>query len=392
MSEKQPASELLQRYLDGTCTDAERKLVDDWYQQLGNEDHAILSDQEILRDLDHVQKKTGLTRPSAPRWLYYVAAATVLIAIGVVFRLGFAPTAPSDKTTNLPLAAKDILPGSDQATLTLSDGRVVMLDEANEHSIEGESGTYVIQNAADGIRYDRSSNRILADIVKPQYHTLKTPIGKQVQLTLPDGSKVWLNARSSLTYAVNNFEQTRTVRLEGEAYFEIFSDAAKPFRVVTDKQTVMVLGTKFNVNSYPDELGTTTTLVSGKVQVKSQNGTGLVQLSSGQQAFVDANGTTTRLASAHIDAAIAWTIGLFKFEGNTIDEVMRQLGRWYDVDIVFEGPKPSTQLWGEVHRNAAADTPLKLLDFFNFAHEVSLVNGKPRITIFNHQKKEVKQQ
>src|SRR5690606_8146867 len=227
-------------------------------------------------------KKTGLTRPSAPRWLYYVAAATVLIAIGVVFRLGFAPTAPSDKTTNLPLAAKDILPGSDQATLTLSDGRVVMLDEANEHSIEGESGTYVIQNAADGIRYDRSSNRILADIVKPQYHTLKTPIGKQVHLTLPDGSKVWLNARSSLTYAVNNFEQTRTVRLEGEAYFEIFSDAAKPFRVVTDKQTVMVLGTKFNVNSYPDELGTTTTLVSGKVQVKSQNGTGLVQLSSGQ--------------------------------------------------------------------------------------------------------------
>lgn len=384
MSAKQPTSELLQRYLNGTCTDAERRLVDDWYQRLENEDHATLSDQEIFRDLNHVRKKIGLTGPSVSPWLYYLAAATVLIAIGIILRLGLAPSTPSEKIMGTTLAAKDILPGSDQATLTLSDGRVITLDEANEHPIDGEPGAYVIKNAADGIRYDKSSNPTLADIIKPQYHTLKTPIGKQIHLTLPDGSNVWLNARSSLTYAVNRFEKTRTVRLEGEAYFEIFSDVSKPFRVVTDKQTVTVLGTKFNINSYPDELGTTTTLVSGKVEVKSQQGTELVQLSPGQQVFVDANGATSPVKFANTAAAIAWTVGLFKFEGNTIDEVMRQLGRWYDVDIVFEGSRPSTKLWGEVHRNAAADTPLKLLDFFNFKHQVSLVNGKPRITIFNN--------
>ncbi|MFC3197631.1 FecR family protein [Parapedobacter deserti] len=391
MSEKQPTSELLQRYLDGTCSDAERKLIDDWYQRLDNEDYATLSDQEILRDLDHVQKKIGLAKPGVPRWLYYVAAATVLIAMGVFLRLAWEPSTSPDHVTGVPLAAKDILPGSDQATLTLSDGRIITLDETNEHPIKGESGAYTIQHVADGIRYDKSGSPVPADPLTPQYHTLETPIGKQVRLTLPDGSNVWLNARSSLTYAANNFEEARTVRLEGEAYFDIFHDTSNPFRVVTEEQIITVLGTKFNVNSYPDELGTTTTLVSGKVEVKPQNGAGLVQLSSGQQAFVDADGMTTHVQSAHIDAAIAWTIGLFKFEGNTIDEVMRQLGRWYDVAIVFEGPKPSTKLWGEVHRNAPAEIPLKLLDFFNFKHEVSLVNGKPRIVIFNQLKKEVKQ-
>ena len=385
MSEKQPANEVLQRYLNGTCTDAERRLVDDWYRQLETDDYASIDDQSIAQDLAHVQKELRAYPRVIARWVYYAGAALALIALGTVLRLGLAPkTTTPAHVAHTAIVANDIHPGSDQATLTLPDGRIIALGEASGLPIDQASGNYLFEHEANSIRYDKNRTTAHTEATTPQYHTLKTPIGKQVQLTLPDGTTVWLNALSTLTYAVDRFNEMRTVRLEGEAYFDVATDADHPFHVVTNRQTIIVLGTKFNVNGYPDELGTTTTLVSGRVEVHSQNDAKPIQLSPGQQVVVNTNGTAGRVTSANTAAAIAWTQGLFKFEGQTIDEVMRQLGRWYDVEILFEGNHPATKLWGEVHRHTTADIPMKLLDFFNFRHEVSVVNGKPRITIFNH--------
>lgn len=385
MPEKQPTKEVLQRYLNGTCTDAERRLVDNWYKQLETENYAAIDDRSIAQDLADVQKEIAAYPPTIARWAYYAGAALAVIALGSVLWLRLASeTATPAHLAHAVIMAADIHPGSNQATLTLPDGRIIALGDATGSPEDQALGSYLFEHEVNSIRYDKNRTATHMEATAPQYHTLKTPIGKQVQLTLPDGSTVWLNALSTLTYAVDRFHEIRTVHLEGEAYFEVTNDANHPFRVISDRQTITVLGTKFNVNGYPDELVTTTTLVSGKVEVYSQNDAEPVRLSPGQQVVVDTNGTAGRVTRADTAAATAWTQGLFKFEGQNIDEVMRQLGRWYDVDIVFEGDRPSTKLWGEVHRNTTADIPMKLLDFFNFRHEVSVVDGKPRITIFNH--------
>lgn len=384
MSEDQHEKKLLERYLRGECTDAEREIVDSWYNSFdGNADDPIL-DAEVRSDLDYVGRRMGIGQSSGLRRLVVYAAAAAVLAItaGIVTKLTMAPRTPTRDTATVFLEAKDILPGSDRATLTLSDGRVVSLDESYSDALPDEFGTYVIGNADGSIQY-KPHELAVAALHGTKYHTLRTPKGKHFRLTMPDGSVVVLNAMSSLTYDVSRFSGERTVRLTGEAYFEVVSNADRPFRVVSDMQTITVLGTKFNVNCYPDESGTRTTLLEGMVDVATSEHPDAIRLVPGEQAFVGGSGmplvTPTGTANP-----IAWINGLFHFDGQAIDEVMRELGRWYDVEIVFQGAKPATRLWGEVNRNTTADIPLKLLSFFDFNHEVTQVNGTTRITMYSH--------
>jgi len=384
MTEDEKIRDLLKRYLAGKCTDAEREIVDQWYESTDNQRVGDTIYDEMREDLYTI--RTQVT-PHSPRrsirWFHYLSAAAVLtIAIGVAIKLYDPISSNSSVNEIASLEAKHILPGSDKATLTLPDGRVISLDELTVGTFGQESGNQLIKDEEGSLVYERSpdSGKLFTE---NNYHTLNIPKGGQYRLTLPDGTRVWLNSASSLTYAVNHFEQERTVTLAGEAYFEVKSDARKPFRVITDKQTVTVLGTKFNINSYPDELGTKTTLVEGSVDITANKASRSIRLSPGQESFVDGSGLPT-VRQVETGQAIAWINGLFRFDGNTIDEVMRQLARWYDVEVVFDGMPPTDKLYGEVNRNTTADTPLELLSFFNFKHHVSSVNGKTRITITNH--------
>lgn len=384
MTEDEKIRDLLKRYLAGKCTDAEREIVDQWYESTDNQRVGDTIYDEMREDLYTI--RTQVT-PHSPRrsirWFHYLSAAAVLtIAIGVAIKLYDPISSNSSVNEIASLEAKHILPGSDKATLTLPDGRVISLDELTVGTFGQESGNQLIKDEEGSLVYERSpdSGKLFTE---NNYHTLNIPKGGQYRLTLSDGTRVWLNSASSLTYAVNHFEQERTVTLAGEAYFEVKSDARKPFRVITDKQTVTVLGTKFNINSYPDELGTKTTLVEGSVDITANKASRSIRLSPGQESFVDGSGLPT-VRQVETGQAIAWINGLFRFDGNTIDEVMRQLARWYDVEVVFDGMPPTDKLYGEVNRNTTADTPLELLSFFNFKHHVSSVNGKTRITITNH--------
>ncbi|WP_379005028.1 FecR family protein [Parapedobacter sp. GCM10030251] len=384
MTEDEKMRQLLKRYLAGECTDAEQKIVDRWYEAIDNRHVGDSVHEEMNEDLHAIRAHVG-PHPSrcTLRWFHYLSAAAVLaIAIGITVKLALPTPSISHGKEIASLEAKHILPGSDKATLTLPDGRVISLDELTVGTFGQASGNRLIKNEEGSLVYERS-----LELAEPStgadYHTMTIPAGGQYRLTLPDGSRVWLNSASSLTYAVNQFEQERTVTLAGEAYFEVVSDSRKPFRVITDKQTVTVLGTKFNINSYPDELGTKTTLVEGSVDITSNQAARSVRLAPGQESFVDGSGPPT-IRQVEAGHAIAWINGLFQFDGNTIDEVMRQLARWYDVEVVFDGKPPKGKLYGEVNRNTTADTPLELLSFFNFKHRVSLVNGETRITITNN--------
>ena len=381
MTDNEHIHDLLKRYLAGQCTDAEREIIEQWYESIDRRPDNDTLKQELNGDLDHIGTRIGVYRRRTFRLWYYAAAAALLIAIGVTYKL-YTPPVESPIAVASAIDASNIQPGSDKATLTLPDGRIIPLDELTIGTFGHEGDNQLIKNEEGSLVYEHSSEQATASS-GTDYHTLNIPKGGQHRLTLPDGSRVWINSASSLTFAANGFEHDRTVKLTGEAYFEVAHNPDEPFRVITEQQTVTVLGTKFNINSYADELGTKTTLVEGSVDVATSGSTHAVRLRPGQESFVNGLGKPT-VKEVEPSRATAWVNGLFRFDGNTIDEVMRQLSRWYDVDVVFDGELPKGKLYGEVNRNTTANTPLELLSFFDFKHSVSIVNARTRITITNN--------
>lgn len=253
-----------------------------------------------------------------------------------------------------PTPAQDILPGGNKATLTLADGTAIILDSAVNGNIAQQGNAAVIKLENGAIKYNlkgRGAGEIMMN-------TMSTPRGGQYQLILPDGTKVWLNAASSITYPAVFTGNDRKVKVRGEAYLEIAKDKHKPFFVDIDgRSSVQVLGTSFNINSYADEGIITTTLVDGSVKV---NNTTMLQ--PGQQAIITLPSRPLRVINANIEQTLAWKNGLFNFNGLSLREVMHQLSRWYDIDIRFEGQEPSFRFLGEMHRNADLSKALKMLE------------------------------
>jgi transmembrane sensor len=248
----------------------------------------------------------------------------------------------------------DVAPGGDKATLTLANGATIVLDDAQNGALAQQGNTKIIK--LDGkILYDEI-NRNSKDVV---YNTISTPKGGQYQLELPDGSLVWLNASSSIYFPTSFVEKERRVQVTGEAYFEVAKNAHKPFIVGVNNAEVQVLGTHFNINSYTDEDDMKTTLLEGSVRFV--NGTSTNMLKPGQQSQLAKNGNVKVVSDVDVDKVVAWKNGLFDFENAGIETVMRQLSRWYDVDIEFKG-KPDDVFIAEMRRNIKLSDALKALE------------------------------
>lgn len=222
------------------------------------------------------------------------------------------------------------LPEHSEATLTLADGRTIILDNASDGVLAKELGVE-IRKADDGtISYEvRQANIAEGGF---NYNTFSTPKGSAHRMLLPDGTKVWLNTASSIRYPVVFTGNERNVLLRGEAYFEVAPDTSKPFKVEANGSMIQVLGTHFNVSAYADEHQTTTTLVEGAVNVSSNGNS--VTLKPNQQAVVDASTGTIRRSAADIRSAIAWKDGYFRFEDDSIEEIIYKISRWYDIEAV----------------------------------------------------------
>jgi len=203
--------------------------------------------------------------------------------------------------------------------------------------------------------------------VGTSYNTVTTPAGGQYQVTLPDGSRVWLNAASSITYPTMFNGNDRTVQITGEVYFEVAHDATKPFRVKSNGQTIEVLGTHFNINAYDDENVIKTTLLEGSVKVTTGDHVALLQ--PGQQSQVataeNPTGIFKGIQNVDTDEAVAWKNGLFRFDKADIKTIMRQFSRWYDVDVVYQGDIKERVFSGSMHRNLSAANALELLSLAN---------------------------
>jgi ferric-dicitrate binding protein FerR (iron transport regulator) len=248
---------------------------------------------------------------------------------------------------NTPVVATVIPAGGNKARLTLANGEVIQLD----------SSTKVIPLGKSNIIQKQGQLKYAANEAAVTYNTLTTPRGGQYQLLLPDGSRVWLNAASSLYYPTAFTGRERKVILSGEAYFEVAPDAARPFIVQSDKTTIQVLGTAFNIMAYTDEPSQQTALVSGSIKVRYQGQQTLV--TPGNMAVVK-DGTLS-VAAADIEQVTAWKNGLLALNATSLKGLMRQVARWYDVEVRYEGDVPDRQFGGIMSRNTQLSTLIAFL-------------------------------
>jgi ferric-dicitrate binding protein FerR (iron transport regulator) len=298
------------------------------------------------------------------RWGWAAASILVVLGIGAYFWLQNG-SATQQKQTQVATTTRDVAPGRNGAILTLADGSKVLLDSLSNGTIAVENGTRI--RLEDGrITYGKGNNA--ADI---RYNTMSTPNGRQFTVVLPDGTKVWLNAASSLRYPTMFTGTERKVEVNGEAYFEVAKNASMPFRAVVNNSTVIeVLGTAFNISSYSDDKEIKATLVEGAVRVITDNNTeskiNSVVLKPGQQAKITAaensRGALTVINNVDIGKVIAWKNGLFNFNGVQLEDAMQQLARWYDIEIIYEKNIPDIQFFGEVSRDVSLAGLLKGLE------------------------------
>lgn len=311
------------------------------------------------------------------KWWQMAAAVALLVICGSIYLWHSHPAAQAPAiTTAQPIVANpQVVPGTNKAVLTLSDGSTVALDSTG-NSMLAMQGSARIRQQGGSLVYD-----VAGANTSPAYNTIHTPRGGQYKLVLSDGSRVWLNAASSLRFPAAFAKGERVVQLNGEAYFEINEDAKRPFRVeLNNNQSIMVLGTHFNVMAYDDEQAVRTTLLAGKVKVTRDHFSELLQ--PGQQATLNKHKPGIDIAGhVNLEEVMAWKNGMFQFEGNDIHTVMRQISRWYNTNVVF-APRvnENAHFWGAISRNADISEVLQVLEMTEEVHfkiENGIINVLP---------------
>lgn len=282
-------------------------------------------------------------------------AAIVLLGIGTAtwYMIGKKPVSEI-ASTEKPTLLNDVTPGGNKAVLTLSNGAKIVLDSAANGTLAQQGNARISKVNSGLLAYNLS-------IEKPTeilFNTLSTPRGGQYKLILPDGTAVWLNAASTITYPTAFKGNERKVSITGEAYFEVTKDKTKPFYVKVNQMEVEVLGTHFNINAYSDEKTINTTLLEGSVKIKKDNQVAL--LKPGQQA--QSNGQVIKIVrDVNLNQVMAWKNGFFNFNNADLQLVMRQLGRWYDVEVIYEREIPKIQFMGEIERDLNLSDVLDVL-------------------------------
>lgn len=349
MKEKDIA-ELLLKFENEECTPEEIAALETWYVQYGIDSRFEVAPHQVLDATDRIW--TRLQIPVAPRqpvlWRKIAVAASIVLTLSAALFFYF--DQPMDTTA---LAGNDIAPGSSKAVLTLSDGTKVSLSTVANGQIADQSGVMVSKEADGQLVYGHDGAE---GSDEPVYNTVETPKGGEYEVTLPDGSHVWLNAATTLKFPASfkNLKERR-VEIDGEGYFEVAKNKDLPFKVMSKGQEVEVTGTHFNVNSYADEPVTKTTLLEGRVQVNGQ------VLSPGQQAILNAG--TLKVVKVDGEVETAWKDGEFVFSGDDLQSVMRKISRWYDVEVVYpEKLNNSGHFDGEFPRKNKLSAILKMLE------------------------------
>ena len=372
---KQYFIQILTKYRLGNATQEEIKFLESYYNlfDLNNDfitdeneaDYLYLKDA-IKANVDEriaQYTKKPVTIPSGSGWIRYAVAASILLFlwVGTYFFVRDTHKA-NNSAANI---YKGIVPGTNKAMLTLANGTTISLDDAINGQIAKQAGVKITKTADGQIIYQADATMREQAV----QNTVTTPKGGQYKIILPDGTNVWLNAASSITYPTVFKGIERQVTLSGEGYFEVTKNKAMPFRVKSALQTIEVLGTHFNINAYADEALVKTTLLEGSVKVTSA--TNSILIVPGEQAVINraGNGDITK-QQVNLDKEIAWKNGVFSFANEDIRGVMRQVSRWYNIDVVYEGDMPTEKFFGEISRSSNLTDVFRILELNNMRFAV----------------------
>jgi ferric-dicitrate binding protein FerR (iron transport regulator) len=388
------ALELLKKYRSGTCTVEEKALLEAWYLEWRDEapdprpDELKAAREKTWKDLS-ARKEWKRVAPFPHRYTVAAVFTLCLLSAG----LWFLERHPAEKIAAplvAPVVAHDAVPGRNKAMLTLADGKIIALDEAKNGKLAEAEGINIRKTADGQIVYEVAPAR--ADQVSNsdaplKYNEISTPRGGQYRVTMPDGTNVWLNAASSVKYPVKFLQNVRRVELTGEGYFEVSKvHSARgiriPFVVDTPTESVEVLGTRFNINAYEDEAVVKTTLLEGSVRVsikegEDQSADGSLLLVPDQQSVL--TGDKLILHKVNAEEIMAWKDGYFSFDHADVKTIMRQLARWYDLEVVYEGEVSPNTYSGKVYRNMNLS---KVLEVLSFSQVNFRIEGK-KIMIFS---------
>lgn len=341
--QKRDFQKLLDKNLSGKATEFEKQVLEAYFDRLSipgdpfaspDEEEAIKA--EILYAVKRRIHGAPVVSITKRPWLLIAAAAVFagLLAAGYFWYMG----QPKEIGGQEMLSKKgaDILPGKDGAILQLANGKSILLDTIQNGTVIIEENLRITKEDGN-IRYEPATGSS-AELAKLT-NTVSTPISRKWSLQLPDGSRVWLNSESSITYPLVFNDQERSVQLSGEAYFDVVHNARAPFKVQAGSLWVEDLGTAFNLNAYANEARKQVTLVTGLVRVKSSptDAANAIDLVPGQQAELSTNGKLGLKDRVNVEDVVAWKNGLFKFSEGTIDEVMRAAARWYGITVSYEG-------------------------------------------------------
>ncbi|SMD13286.1 FecR family protein [Pedobacter nyackensis] len=344
---------LYEKCMQGKCTHEDKKNLDEYQDDFSLDN--IYWDEDRLGDEQQItssiyrrlQKSIRDQQPKKLQWYKLpLAAAIALMTVGAGIYLYF--NTSSDRTKQHTQVAEKIVVGSNKAILTLSGGKQIVLTDVNNGELVKQGNTRITKTADGKIIYQPSAENSSDAAKAVIYNTVSTPKGGQFQVVLPDGSHVWLNSISSITYPSSFSGKERLVQLKGEAYFEIAKNPEKPFKVdVIGKQKIEVLGTHFNVEAYIEDHEIKTTLLEGSVKLITQNRQ--VKLKPGQIAVNDLKRELT-IKQADIEEVMAWKNGLFVLNDVNLKDVMKKASRWYDVDVEYQGNISNKKLWGTMSR------------------------------------------
>ncbi len=359
----QELKELFQKYLDNQLTPKE---LDRFLNMLHDASHEMEASELMSATWQEMFEATGIdARPAKvvsmhkTKWWRTIAAAIIILILGGGALLYF------NKSTEKPIAVmpvqQEIMPGGNKATLTVGNGQKIVLDETKNGTV----------NTGDNTQVTKTDGQLTYATTTPaevSYHTITTPRGGKYELVLPDGTKVLLDAASSLRFPTAFTGNERDVQLTGQGYFEVAKNAEKPFHVNVNGMQVEVLGTHFNINAYDDEAVIKTTLLEGSVKVTKGNEA--TKLQPGQQAQLNKDGNLQLIKEADTEEATAWINGEFLLNGSDVAAFMRQVSRWYDVDVVYEGKLPEGHFKGKTSRSLNLSQMFKVLEYMGINYKI----------------------
>lgn len=339
---------LLQKYLAGAISDLEKEELLGLYNAISSRDAEYPDDMEDVqvRMLSRLNDEFKTKKRSVFGKGWKLIAATVTMAL---LSAGIYIVSKPDLKQKLAQRKFDkpiILPGTNIATLTLGNGKQILLNGSNKGTLAVQGNAVITKNAAGQISYKVTGTSHANEEIA--YNTVTTPLGGQFRITLPDGSNVWLNAGSSIKYPSRFVGNERHVELHGEAYFEIFKNKNAPFTVAAENVNIKVLGTHFNVMAYENEPSVNTTLLEGSVALNSKSAHAM--LIPGQQAVADKTADNIIVRKVNIEDAVAWKNGYFSFRKENIKTAMNKIARWYNVDVEYSGNVNNKILGGTVSR------------------------------------------